>query len=419
MLSGGEKDAAKDEGGESENQKLLPSTGLEAFEIEKVKEEQFESKAIGERSWEESKKMWEIALPAILTSVAQFLIGFFTIAFVGHLGQVELAAVAVVQNVIEGFLYGIMVFAYALNFPLQKFLQAQSAIWVMTLISLLVTLFHIVLSWALVLRFGFGLHGAAMAENISWWLLVLAQIVYVVSGYFPESWTGFSLSAFTSLYEFVKLSLASAVILECWYPTVVILLVGLLPNPQIAVDSISICMNLQLWAMFISLGFSAAVSVRVGNELGAGNAKAAKFSVVVTVITSTIVGVVLAASVIATADYFPVMFSNDPEVIRDTVQLGYYLAVNILISSIQPVLHGVAVGAGWQNAVAVVNIVSYYVIGLPVGMLLGFKGNFGVKGMWIGMLAGIILQTAAQAEERVLSWSSDLSMSKDSKAVMP
>lgn len=61
------------------------------------------------KSWDESKKMWEIAAPAMLTAVAQFSIGFVTSAFVGHLGEVELAAVSIVQNVIEGFVYGVMV----------------------------------------------------------------------------------------------------------------------------------------------------------------------------------------------------------------------------------------------------------------------------------------------------------------------
>lgn len=95
-------------------------------------------------------------------------------------------------------------------------------------------------------------------------------------------------------------------------------------------------------ATFLSVTNSceAYCSVRVGNELGAGNAKAAKFSVVVTVVTSTIVGATFTALVIATKDYFPVMFTNDPNVISETVNLAYYLALTILISSIQPVLHG-------------------------------------------------------------------------------
>ncbi|KAL7202637.1 hypothetical protein ACSBR1_034162 [Camellia fascicularis] len=40
--------------------------------------------------------------------MVQFFIRFVTVAFVSHLGGLELAAVAVVQNVIEGFVYGIM-----------------------------------------------------------------------------------------------------------------------------------------------------------------------------------------------------------------------------------------------------------------------------------------------------------------------
>jgi len=39
---------------------------------------------------------------------------------------------------------------------------------------------------------------------------------------------------------------------------------------------------------------------------------------------------------------------------------------------------GVAVGAGWQAVVAYVNIVCYYVFGIPFGLLLGYKLNFGV-----------------------------------------
>lgn len=42
---------------------------------------------------------------------------------------------------------------------------------------------------------------------------------------------------------------------------------------------------------------------------------------------------------------------------------------------------GVVVGAGWQAAVAYVNIVCYYVFGIPFGLLLGYKLNFGVMVM--------------------------------------
>ncbi|KAK8963738.1 Protein TRANSPARENT TESTA 12 [Platanthera guangdongensis] len=106
-------------------------------------------------------------------------------------------------------------FAYAVNFPIQKFLQSQSKVWVMTMISGVALAVHILLNWLFVTKLRQGLAGAAIAGNISWWLINLGQLIYMMSGCFPEAWTGFSVSAFKSLTAFVRLSLASAVML--WY----------------------------------------------------------------------------------------------------------------------------------------------------------------------------------------------------------
>lgn len=40
---------------------------------------------------------------------------------------------------------------------------------------------------------------------------------------------------------------------------------------------------------------------------------------------------------------------------------------------------GVAVGCGWQAFVAYVNVGCYYIVGIPLGCVLGFKFDFGVK----------------------------------------
>ncbi|KAK1275991.1 Protein TRANSPARENT TESTA 12 [Acorus gramineus] len=448
------------------------------------------------KTWKESKEMWHIAGPAILTAIFEFSIGVVTSAYVGQMGDVELAAVSIVQNVIEGFAYGIMLgmgsaletlcgqavgagqlnmlgvymqrswiitgvtaliltpiyvltspilkglrqdheiaemagkfaiwvipelFAYAVNFPIQKFLQSQSKVWVMTIISGVGLGFHVFLNWVFMTRLGYGLAGAAIAGNISWWLINLAQFIYVICGIFPESWTGFSLSAFHSLAAFVKLSIASAVMLclELWYYTAVIILVGCLKNPKVAVDAISICMNYQLWALMIALGFNTAVSVRVSNELGAGHPKAAKFSVLVTVSTSALIGLLFSIAVLIARTHLPDLFTNVPEVARETAKIAYLLGPTIFLNSIQPVLSGVAIGAGWQSMVAFINIGCYYLFGLPVGAVLGFKFKLNALGIWTGMLVGCLVQTvilmvisfrtnwqkeAVQAEERIRTW---------------
>ncbi|KAI4316775.1 hypothetical protein L6164_024720 [Bauhinia variegata] len=312
-------------------------------------------------------------------------------------------------------------FAYAMNFPIQKFLQSQRKVLVMAWISAVVLVLHAVFSWLLILKLGWGLTGAAITLNSSWWLIVIAQLFYIFITGSDGAWNGFTWLAFADLFGFVKLSLASAVMLclEFWYLMILIVITGRLKHPLIPVDAISICMNLNGWDTMIALGFNAAISVRVSNELGAGNFNAAKFSVLVVSVTSVSIGVLIMILVVATRDYFPYLFTTSDAVAAETTKLASILAVTVLLNSLQPVLSGVAVGAGWQALVAYINIACYYLVGLPAGIILGFTLHLGAEGIWGGMIGGIILQTsilvvitsitnwkreAEQAESRVMNW---------------
>ncbi|KAM3294148.1 hypothetical protein ACQJBY_037196 [Aegilops geniculata] len=287
-------------------------------------------------------------------------------------------------------------FAYAANFPLQKFLQAQSKVWAMTFISGVGLALHVALNYVFVTRLGHGLFGAAMIGNVTWWIIILAQFAYLVSGCFPDAWKGFSMLAFSNIAAFVKLSLASAAMLclEVWYYTAVLILVGLLKNAQLEVDIMSVCINYQLWAVMVALGLNGAVSVRVSNELGANKPKAARFSVIMAVSTSAAIGGVFLAVFLAWRTKLPRVFSNNDEVVSEAAKLGYLLAATIFLNSIQPVLTGVAIGAGWQTLVAFINIGCYYLVGIPLGFLFGFKLKLGALGIWAGMSIGTLLQTA-------------------------
>ncbi|KAL8130582.1 hypothetical protein V2J09_019737 [Rumex salicifolius] len=316
-------------------------------------------------------------------------------------------------------------FAYALNFPIQKFLQSQRKVWVMAWVSAIVLVLHTVMSWLFILKLGWGLVGAAVVLNTSWWMIVIGQLLYIFITKCDGAWSGFSWLAFADLWGFVQLSLASAVMLclEFWYLMILVVITGHLENPLIPVDAISICMNLQGWDAMIALGFNAAISVRVSNELGAGNSRQAKIAVMVVSGTSMAIGVVCFLVVLATRDWFPYLFTSSQAVAELTTKLSLMLAITVLLNSLQPVLSGVAIGAGWQAIVAYINIGCYYLVGLPAGILLGFTLSFGVVGIWSGMIGGICLQTfilvvivyltnwsqeASKAEIRVQQWGGSL-----------
>ncbi|KAK3157460.1 hypothetical protein QOZ80_2AG0122680 [Eleusine coracana subsp. coracana] len=429
-------------------------------------------KRLVSKSCEESRLLWHLAFPAILTEVFQFSIGFVTTGFIGHIGEVELAAVTVVENIMEGFAFGVLfgmgsaldtlcgqavgarqldmlgiytqqswivcgatalaltpayvfttpilrsllrqpadvavaagpyarwaiprLFAHAMNYPLLKFFQTQSRVWAVTAISGVSLAVHVVLTYVAVRRLRCGLRGAAVAGNISHWLIVLAQFLYMVRGRFPDAWKGFSFQAFKNIGAFVKLSLVSAVMicLEVWYYTVLLILVGLLKNAKLQLDIMSVCINYEFWTMMVALGFSTAISVRVSNELGANRPKEAQFSVLVAVSTSAFIGAFFMAIFFIWRTSLPKFFSGSEEVIHGASRLGYLLAVTVFLSSIWPLLSGVAVGSGLQVLVAFVNVGCNYLVGIPLGILFGFRLKFGTLGIWMGMLTGTLLQIA-------------------------
>ncbi|KAG0483940.1 hypothetical protein HPP92_012024 [Vanilla planifolia] len=278
------------------------------------------------------------------------------------------------------------IFAYAANFPIQKFLQAQSIVAPSAYISTVTVAIHLLLSWLVVFKLGVGLLGASLVLSTSWWIVVVAQFVYIV--------TSQSSQAFFGLPEFLKLSTASAVMLclESWYFQILVLIAGLLPNPELALDSLS---HDNIWMGFmISVGFNAAASVRVSNELGARNPKSAAFSVVVVNLTSFVISVTIGIILMCVRDRISYFFTEGETVANAVSDLCPLLVVTIILNGVQPVLSGVAVGCGWQAFVAYVNVGCYYIVGIPTaGVVLGFNFGLGAKGIWTGMIGGTLMQT--------------------------
>ncbi|KAF5468107.1 hypothetical protein F2P56_012287 [Juglans regia] len=480
------------------NRPLVPESsshfGSEAAHVE----EDQEKNELASRIWIETKKLWKVVGPAIFSRVVSYSMNVITLAFAGHLGEVELAAISIANTVVVGFNFGLLLgmasaletlcgqafgakryrmlgiylqrswimlflccflllpvyifaspilkllgqsddvaessglvacwliplhFSLAFIFPMSRFLQSQLKNMVIAWVSFAALLVNVLTSWLLVYVFDFGLVGAAVSLDISWWVIAFGLYGYIVCGGCPLTWSGFSMEAFSGLWEFLKLSAASGVMLclETWYYRILILMTGYLQNATLAVDALSVCMSINGWEMMIPLGFFAGTGVRVANELGAGNGKAAKFATIVSVTQSSVIGIFFCVLIMILHDKIAYIFSSETDVLEAVDKLSLLLAVTILLNSVQPILSGVAVGSGWQAIVAYINLGCYYIIGLPLGILMGWVFNFGVMGIWGGMIFGgtavqtVILATitvrsdwekqAEIAQQRVNKWS--------------
>uniref|UniRef100_A0A7N0TDK6 Multidrug and toxic compound extrusion protein n=1 Tax=Kalanchoe fedtschenkoi TaxID=63787 RepID=A0A7N0TDK6_KALFE len=215
----------------------------------------------------------------ILTSTALLLLPLYIFAtpllkLIGQTAEISEAAGTFALYMIP------QLFAYAVNFPITRFLQAQRKINVIAGITGVALVLHTLFSWVFVMKLDWGMAGAAAVLNFSWVFIMAAQLSYVLFGGCGPTWSGFSSRAFQDIWAFVRLSLASAVMmcLEVWYFMVLILFAGYLKNAEVSLDALSICMNILGWTVMMAMGCSAATSVRISNELGAAHPRAAKLA---------------------------------------------------------------------------------------------------------------------------------------------
>ncbi|GFY98080.1 MATE efflux family protein [Actinidia rufa] len=302
-----------------------------------------------DKLWAENKKMWIVAAPAIFTRFSTFGINVISQAFIGHIGPTELAAYSLVSTVILRFSNGILLgMASALETLCGQAYGANQY------------------------------HMLGVYLQRSWLVLFISAI--------------FLLPLFIFTTPILKALGQDEAIAQVAGTIILILLTGNMTNAEVAIDALAIC-------------------VRVSNELGRGSSKDAKFSVVNIVLTSLAIGFVLFIFFLFFRGRLAYIFTESREVAAAVADLSPLLAISILLNSVQPVLSGVAVW-GWlaEHCVAYVNIACYYLVGIPVGVVLGYIINFQVKVsylcfspqlsphlsaqcVWIGMLFGTFVQT--------------------------
>nr|XP_043623292.1 protein DETOXIFICATION 24-like [Erigeron canadensis]XP_043623293.1 protein DETOXIFICATION 24-like [Erigeron canadensis]XP_043623294.1 protein DETOXIFICATION 24-like [Erigeron canadensis] len=437
-----------------------------------IQHEEEEEGDLKQRIWDESKKIWRVALPSVISRVCAFGTLVVTQSFMGHISEVDLAGYALVQTLSVRFVNGILlgmssatetlcgqafgagqhhmmgiylqrswivdlvtltillpifvfgtqifklvgqeksiansggyislwfipfVYNYIFSLTIQMFLQAQLKNMIIAWLSASQFVIHILLSLLFVYTLNMGVSGAMIALSMSSWFLVIGEFIYIFGGWCPSSWKGFTITAFKDLVPMVKLSVSSGVMLclELWYYAVLVLLAGYMADAEVAISAFSICLNINSWEFMISLGFLGGACVRVANELGRGNAKAVKFAIKVLLWTSIAIGVFFFVLCLVFRKKLVYLFTDDDRVAETVSDLTLLLSFSVLLNSIYPVLSGVAIGAGMQGTVAVVNLICFYVIGIPLGALLGYFTSLEVKGIWIGMIGGVLTQTIA------------------------
>ncbi|CAO2187219.1 unnamed protein product [Urochloa humidicola] len=290
-----------------------------------------------------------------------------------------------------------------LSVPLQchvRFLQAQSLVLPVMASSGATALCHGALCWALVYRAGLGSKGAALANAISCAINLVILALYVrMSSVCRRTWNGFSMEAFKELRSFTALAVPSGfmICLEFWAFQIVVLLSGLLPNPQLETSVLSICLDSTILLFMIPLGLTYSISTRVSNELGAGQPQAAKLAAKVVLCLALSTGFVLTLIMILLRNVWGHMYSSDREVVSYFAKMLPIVGISFFVDSFNGTLSGVITGCGKQKIGAAINLGAFYLAGIPVSALLAFLFHMNGKGLWLGIVCGSLIKVISFA----------------------
>ncbi|OEL21224.1 Protein DETOXIFICATION 16 [Dichanthelium oligosanthes] len=308
----------------------------------------------------------------------------------------------------------------AVYVPLQchiRFLQTQSLVLPVTASSGATALCHLAVCWALVFKAGMGSKGAALSNAISYAVNLAMLAAYVrLSGACKETWNGFSMEGFKELRRFADLAVPSAMMicLEWWAFETLVLLSGLLPNPQLETSVLSICLNTGILLFMIPLGLGYSVSTRVSNELGAGQPEAAKLATRVVVCIALSAGFVLTLSMTLLRSVWGYIYSNEQEVVAYIARMLPVLGISFFIDSLHGSLSGVLTGCGKQKIGAAVNLSAFYLVGIPMAVLLAFVFHLNGMGLWLGIVCGSLTKLLLFASVAwFIDWNKESIKAKD------
>ncbi|EAZ15736.1 hypothetical protein OsJ_31155 [Oryza sativa Japonica Group] len=257
-----------------------------------------------------------------------------------------------------------------------RFLQAQGIVVPVMASSGVAAVGHVAVCWALVHKAGHGEQGhrAERRRQVLGPTSPSSLSTCGCPGACETTWTGFSIDAFRELRRFTELAVPSAmmVCLEWWSFEILVLLSGILPNPQLETSVLSICLSTSSLLFMVPRGIGSSLSTRVSNELGGGHPRAARMAARVAIAMTVLVCLVLVIAMIFLRNVWGNAYSSEEEVVAYIASMLPVLAVSFFIDGINGALSGVLTGCGKQNIGAHVNLAAFYLVGIPTAVLLAF-----------------------------------------------
>lgn len=163
---------------------------------------------------------------------------------------------------------------------------------------------------------------------------------------------------------------------------------------RISVEALAahqIALNYAALAFMVPLGISAAAAISVGHAIGAGDVAKARRAGWLSLGLAVAFMMCSASAFVFAPLTLIALYTREPGVTSIGVVLLALAALFAVFDAAQVVMTGALRGMGLTRVPMLANIAGYWVIGLPLGIVLAFPLGRGVAGLWMGLCTALVL----------------------------
>ncbi|QUW22381.1 MATE family efflux transporter [Sporosarcina sp. Marseille-Q4063] len=330
-----------------------------------------------------------VALSAIV-----FLVILFAVAPILEAMPLEEQVRTVASDYLKGMSFGLLpLFAYTV---MRSFFDALGATRVSMSVILLSAPINVLLNYLLIYgHWGFpelGGAGAGYASAITYWLVFFIACA-IAWGWGPfvdyklfVQWGKISFAKWKEIL-FIGVPIGISIFVEISIFSAVTLLMA---NYSTAVISAhQIALNFTSLLYMIPLSISIGTTILVGQEVGAGRMRDAKHYSYLSVGLAILFSFISITILLLFREQIASIYTNDINIVKLSVHFFIYAAIFQLSDAIQAPVQGALRGYKDVNVTFIMAIVSYWVIGLPVGYVMATYTELGPYGYWIGLITGL------------------------------
>jgi MATE family multidrug resistance protein len=277
---------------------------------------------------------------------------------------------------------------------LRSWLQGRGIMRPAMWIVLIANGFNVLANWALIYgHLGFdalGVKGAGYATALTQVFMLLGLVAFVRAFQLQRgAWCAWSVRAWHEAREVIRLGLPIGVQfgLEVWAFKIATLMCAELGTDEVAAHSI--VLTLASLSFMVPLGVSIGTATRVGNLIGARQCATAQVASSAGILLGGAAMAVFALLFVAGRGVLPRLFTDEPGVVLIAAAVLPIAAAFQLFDGVQVVASGVLRGMGRTRILAIVHLIAFYLLGLPLAWYLGFEQGLGVEGIWWGLASGL------------------------------